>query len=147
MSAAPDAPFEPGSKVRLTEDATNLDAPGGVVRAGTEMVVDAHVPAEESEDGVELYWLTDEGGLGDKAISADKVELVLSPEQMRARKLPTQDEVAKVLGGAMLGAEGLDLDEVDWSSGGGLVTAYGTTADGLGFSVQIQFGTPRKELS
>ncbi len=95
-----DAIFAEGSKVRMTQSTHDL-------LAGTEFVVSEYYQAEGAE--LAIYYGNVNGGYNNVMVPAEAVELVMTVEQMQARKLPTVDGFTRVIGSALCGLD--DLDE------------------------------------
>lgn len=129
-------PFEYGAMVRTTvahrENGYNYGA-------GMEFEVEDYVTAEdaESSDGYGYYNGSRNGGINNVDVREDHVELVRSPEQMRARALPSISDIAEHIGSEAMGGD-FDIHETDWGGGEGIINLYGTTPEGLSFAATVK---------
>lgn len=102
---------------------------------GTEFEVSDFISAKHSEDGVPFYWGSNQGGMNNVVVLADKVELVKTPEQMRARTIPTAEQIIGALH-CLDDYDGFEITEADRPDGNSREIS-GVTADGLFFACTI----------
>lgn len=118
-----------GTLLRVTGFTEGFDA-----RVGEQFEVEDYVSAEDAEDGVAFYYGSNHGGFNNVVAAAGPVELVMTAEAMRARKVPTCAEVARGL--SLTGYhEVFDADESE--PDGDVVNVYGATPDGLRVAVTL----------
>jgi hypothetical protein len=123
-------PLPEGTHARVVRFVEGFEA-----RVGTEFEVEDYVTAEQAEDGVAFYWGSRHGGINNVTAAASSIEVVRTAEQMRARRVPTCEEVARGL--SLLGDhDTFDCDETE--PDGSLVTCYGATPDGLRVAVEVR---------
>lgn len=129
----------PGALARLTQDSADLGSRGQTRKQGFTFEVEDYIPAEVSEDGRAFYYGSADGGVNNVTVYADVVEQVMSPEQTRARTVPTIDAIARALGSQMCGVttDGFVTDETS-QEGHGVVLIVGQTTEGLRFAAQVQ---------
>lgn len=126
------APLAPGTIARATRWTD-----GGLSK-GERFTIDDFVSAEESEDGVAFYNGSARGGFGNVWIEADSVDVEMTADEARARKVPSLKEVRRFVAG-LCGETGetFDIDESDYSGTGNRVSLYGETDDGLRFAITL----------
>lgn len=130
LSDAITHPLAEGTLVRVVNFAEGFEA-----RVGTEFEVEDYVSAEEAEDGVAFYWGSNNGGSNNVTAAAAGLEVVRTAEEMRARTIPTCEEVARGLN--LLGDHDVfDADEIEPE--GAHVILYGSTPDGLRVAVDVK---------
>ncbi len=121
----------------ITEGALGrlVSGTGNGLRVGDEFEVEDYVAAESAEDGVAFYWVSAWGGFCNVAAPADCVVQVKSAAEMRARRPPSLEDVARELD--LLGDHGtFESDETEVE--GAIVMVYGVTPDGLRLRVKVQ---------
>lgn len=131
-------PIPAGSLAKITQDFRD-DENSRSRKKGDLIEIEDYVSAEEAEYGVAFYWASSHGtgNMNDVCVEADHVELVKTPEEMNARRIPTMEELRAFLGSELLGdAPTFDVTETDHDGNG--VEIAGTTRDGLRFVATIQ---------
>lgn len=121
-----------GALGRVTEDHT-LDQRR--IFKGSTFEVEDYVSSEEAEDGIPFYWCSNNGGLNNLCVLADKVELVKTAEQMYARRIPTAEEIIAELD-CLDDYEDFRIDAAE-SPDGNSREISGRTKDGLFFACTI----------
>lgn len=122
-----------GALARFTE--STLDR-----SEGDTFIVEMHVTAEEAEDSDKgFYWGSTPGNFNDVQVDEDKVEMVLSPDQVKARKPPSTRKMSEiVLDGLMHHmVDGYEIEAAERDSDT-TVIAYGETPEGLRFASRIE---------
>lgn len=135
--------IEPGAMVRVTEDTPDLSGRAHRAKGFEFEVEDVYpgLPDDQHEPGqinIPFVEGSTAGGYNNVTLPVSVLEVVKTPEQMRARTLPTPDTINKFLISSLLEEDhGIDINETQVNDG--VVHCYGTTDDGLtfGFSVKI----------
>ncbi len=123
------SPMVEGALARLVSGA------GDGLRIGDEFEIEDYVAAERAEDGVAFYWGSAWGGSGNVTAPADCVGQVKSAAEMRARRPPSPERVARGLD--LLGDQG-SFESNETEVEGASVMVYGVTPDGLYLRVEVQ---------
>lgn len=132
-----------GALARVVEDTVNLTSSGPeqmyqAVPKGSEFTVEDYVSDAEAEDGVGFYWGSWRGGANNLAVVGHKVEQAKSAEEMRARRIPSRQELLEMLVADLtVSTEELRVEEIDKPQNG-VTEIYGRTADGLPFGARIR---------
>jgi hypothetical protein len=114
-------------KTRLGEDS---------FREGTKVEIEDYVDAEDAEDNIPFYWVMHQDS--NRVVRASDVELAKSPEEMRARTIPTKKDIVRFLASTIVDdAATFEIDETQIENEGKL-EVYGKTHDGLRFSFELK---------
>lgn len=95
-------------------------------------------PKQSEEDPpVAFYWGSNNGGMNNVTAAASSLEVVKTAAQMRARRVPTCEEMAEeIQGELMFRGERVDVDETERE--GATVLLYGSTHDGLRVAIDVR---------
>lgn len=127
MTSIPTTIHPEGALLRVTE---HID---GWARKGTEFTVEFYASAEEA-DGLAYYnGVTQHGSNVD--VLPENVELVKTPEEMRARRIPTAEQIIAELD-CLDDYDDFEINAADRPEGNSREIS-GVTADGLFFACTI----------
>ena len=115
-----------------------------VARFQESVEVSEYVPVEEADDGKPFYLLSSEYGYCNVDRDEGEIlEVVATPEEAQAKRVPTRKQVAELLG-RLCGEEtdDLEIDEVDWSDERAVVL-FGENEHGRRFAVTIPMDAVR----
>lgn len=137
-------PIEDGSRVRLSRELTEEERGWVMLGHGAEFVVNDFLSAASNPDpqpddiDVDFYEGSDDHGCS-VVCPADAIEVVKTAAEMRSRTLPTREEIAKQIAGALLDEfDTFETFETAVLSDPGLIEVYGKTHDGLGLGFHIR---------
>lgn len=117
-----------------------------VARFQTPVEVAYYVSGQEADDGKPFYLLSSESGYCNVDRDEDEIlEVVATPDEARANRVPTREQVAVLLT-LLCGQEtdDLEIDEVDRDDEGEVVL-YGENEYGRRFAVTIPLNSLRIE--
>jgi hypothetical protein len=108
-----------------------------IVRDGTKFIVYVYVSAEQSEDGQAYYVGHSNGGWCNITALAGYVVQVMTPEQVKNRKIPTANKLANSLISSITGSYGPFFIHTGGPARGNEVEFEGTTSEGLEFGFKV----------
>lgn len=133
-----------GAMAETTEDVVDPSSKR-TLRKGTRFRVEGFVSAEEAEGDRPFYWGSTSNGVNDVTVDADKARVVMTPEQVRARRPPSVAAIRKAVIAEVCGMDGFDADaqmtfDTDEAllDGEDAIEVAGQTDQGLRFAFRLR---------
>lgn len=110
------------------------------------LVVDDYIPAEDSDDGVPFYLVSDDGGgfFAGFDIDASKIVQVSSAREAANREVPSKSVVRNEIDWLGCFGDAIDFHESEWNGEDG-VTLLGKAENGLDIVVTVKIESVERQ--